>query len=403
MTNTYPIQSSQRIEALDIARGIALFGILMVNMSFFSYPVLYADFLETPLWEGSSNQFAQSIIYLFFEANFFTLFSLLFGIGFMIFMEKAEQKGHAVRSLYVRRLGVLLVFGLIHLFFIWFGDILTIYAIIGFFLLIFRRRSPKTILRWACALVLLPVVLIMLMASSFIATEGDIEGDMYLEEMITELQSQFDSSMLVFSEGSYAQMFEQRLIDIAFMVQGMMFMAPIVLAMFLFGMYVWKKRMLQDFPQTLPMVRKIWWSSLVIGLFFGSIAMSSHLAMESANSPYYFISYGATLVKGPALALFYFTSIVLLLRKDFWQLILSIFQPLGRMALTNYIMQSLICTFIFYSYGLGLYGKMNPTMGMIMTLAIITAQIVMSKFWFKKFRFGPLEWLWRYCIYGFKN
>lgn len=391
-----PIQASERIHALDIIRGFALVGILIVNMAFFSTPILYADVLGINLFEGGWDQTAQSLIIILFEGNFYTLFSILFGIGFMIFIERAEQRGVAFRSLYLRRVLVLLGFGLIHLIFIWYGDILTVYAIVGLFLLLFYRRSVTTLIIWIILLSTAPILLLLLLGLLTFAF-GD---ELFKDSFFIEMKEYYEYSMYVFAEGSYSEIIAQRLLDISLMMESTVILMPSILALFLIGVLIWKKRILQDLPNSLPLIRKLCIITLAAGLVFSLLAFYIHSLIDSGTSAFQYLYYAIGLISGPAIALFYFTSILILLQKEFWRKILYLFQPLGRMALTNYIMQSIICTFIFYSYGLGLYGKVGPALTTLLAIIIIIIQIIISRLWFNKFTYGPLEWLWRVAIYG---
>ncbi|WP_368654170.1 DUF418 domain-containing protein [Ornithinibacillus sp. 4-3] len=143
-----PISTKERIESLDIIRGIALFGILLVNMPLFQSPQLIADLYMMSPELSSSDQFLRMLLDVFVETKFFTIFSFLFGVGFYIFMERAVNKTDHFYRLYSRRLIVLAIFGFLHLCLLWYGDILLGYALAGFFLIFFYKRKQKTILLW---------------------------------------------------------------------------------------------------------------------------------------------------------------------------------------------------------------------------------------------------------------
>ena len=157
-----PVSVGERIEVLDALRGAALFGIIAANMRGFSGP-LAAYFDHTLMWTDPVNRVAQGFVDLFIQGKFITLFAFMFGIGFAIQMERADRSGVASRIFYVRRLAILLLFGALHFVFVWWGDILAPYALMGFLLMLFRTRSQKALLRWSAVLYAWPLLLATLM------------------------------------------------------------------------------------------------------------------------------------------------------------------------------------------------------------------------------------------------
>jgi len=153
-----PVPPAQRIEVVDILRGFAIFGILVVNMGFFAGPLLEAA-SGFPSWTSPADRIASTLITFLATGKFFTLFSTLFGLGLAIQMQRAEAKGVPIAPLNIRRLLVLLVIGIVHATLLWYGDILTYYALLGFVLLLFRDAEPRTLLRWAAILIALPILL----------------------------------------------------------------------------------------------------------------------------------------------------------------------------------------------------------------------------------------------------
>jgi uncharacterized protein len=178
------------------------------------------------------------------------------------------------------------------------------------------------------------------------------------------------------------------------------FMAFNVLAMMLLGIYAGKRRIFEDIPGKLPLVRKIWLWGLIFGLignglyvYFGQQASR---AMPSAAN--ILSTFGQTF-GAPALALFYMATLTLLAERTVWRRRLAPFANAGRMALTNYLLQSVVCTILFYGYGLGLYAKIGIAGSIVLTIAIFAAQVALSTWWLGRFRFGPMEWLWRTLTY----
>lgn len=201
-------------------------------------------------------------------------------------------------------------------------------------------------------------------------------------------------------QGTYAEIFGQRVIDLSIMQESSLFVLPLTLAMFLLGAYAWKKGYFQNSTQHMTRIRQIWFWSLVIGLLFLILQVFLSNQVDALHHGYNFAHYTGILISGPALCLFYVSSLILLMRNKMWRKLLTPLQSVGRMALTNYILQSVICTFLFYSYGLGLFNQVGPALGVTIAIIIFIIQVIGSHLWLNYFRFGPLEWLWRSLTYG---
>jgi uncharacterized protein len=394
-----PVPGRERVIALDVVRGLALWGILLVNMQLFNYPVLYSTLLEMQWWTNPWDIAADYFITIFAEGKFYPVFSFLFGCGFYIFMERAEQKQGAVGRLYLRRMLLLLAFGMLHIIFLWWGDILHFYAVIGVFLLFFRRKSPKVLLVWAIVLLVLPVLLIV-----FITYPAAVGGGMepeYWKGVTRYAEKMLESSLAVYSNGDFGEIYRQRMTDFSFSIQNIYLVVPQVLAMFLLGMYASRRRLVQKAAEHRQLLKKVWMGCFVPGVFLVALQVAGKYRLLTGSSSlaelYYFVG---TIAGGTAIGLFYITSVLILLQREKWRHRFNLLAPVGRMALTNYILQSIICTTIFYGYGLGLYGRVGQASGIILTLAIFAGQIVFSHLWFNYFHFGPLEWLWRTLTYG---
>src|SRR5262245_2916003 len=213
-----PVARGERVAVLDVLRGAALFGIIAANMRGFMGPLSgYMD--HTLMWTDPANRAAQALVDVLISGKFITLFSFMFGIGFAIQMDRAEARGLASRVFYLRRLGVLLLFGLIHLVLIWWGDILTAYALMGFLLLLFRNRSQKAILRWAVGLYMYPIVL------GTIGLAFRLAGfSMAFGEPTTPAELQ--RVLAVYGSGSYAAIVGQNIAELPFTGVGLVFFYP---------------------------------------------------------------------------------------------------------------------------------------------------------------------------------
>jgi uncharacterized protein len=394
-----PVAVNERVGELDMIRGFALFGILLANMPFFGSSFIYSILANDRLWTEGYHIFSEGLIHFFATSKFFTMFSFLFGLGFVIFLERAAEKTAKPRRLFLRRLFFLLIFGLIHAFGIWYGDILVLYAITGMLLLLFHKARPKTLIIWAFCLIGLPALLFTFMAFLMYAAREiiptNIEGISYGTELAKQA---FDA----YSSGSVSEIFAQRAFDYQFMFSGNIFMLPIVLGMFLFGVYIAKTKKHINISEHLSFYRKVWIWSLIIGFPVNILFVYSYFLQGPDNMAASLAYTASSMVSGPALCFFYMTTIVLLVQKG-WGALFVPLKAVGRMALSNYLFQSIVCTLIFYNYGLGLFGEVGPLIWLFIAVILFVVQIILSHMWLKRFKFGPAEWVWRSLTYGRKQ
>ncbi|UJW57787.1 DUF418 domain-containing protein [Bacillus sp. A116_S68] len=391
-----PIAVHERVDELDMIRGFALLGILVANMPFFGSSFVYSILANDRLWTEGYHIFAEGFIHFFATSKFFTMFSFLFGLGFVIFLERAAEKTKHPRRLFLRRLFFLLIFGLIHAFGIWYGDILVLYAITGVLLLLFHKAKPKTVIIWAFCLIGLPALLFTFLAFlMYVARDmipADIEGISYGTELA-------EQAFAAYSSGSVSEIFAQRAFDYRFMFSSNIFMLPIVLGMFLFGVYIAKTKKHTNISEHLSFYQKVWVWSLIIGFPVNILFVYSYFSQGPDNMAASLAYTASTMVSGPALCFFYMTTIVLLVQKGWGKLFVPL-KAVGRMALSNYLCQSIVCTLIFYNYGLGLFGEVGPLIWLFIAIILFAGQIILSHMWLKRFRFGPAEWAWRSLTYG---
>lgn len=390
-----PITPGERLEVIDIVRGFALFGIIAANMRAFNSPMA-AYFDHSLMWMGAADRVAQAFVDFFISGKFITLFSFLFGIGFLIIVERAEAKGVSGARLLCRRLFVLFLFGALHALLLWSGDILAPYALMGFPLLLFRRRRQKTVLIWALFFYFWPNVIgaVLLWAAS--AGAPIPMPPPATPEDLTRI-------VAVFSSGTYGEIFMERLKELGMLYAGIIFFYPRVLGVFLLGLYVWRTGILRNLAAHRPLLLRLRNGGLAVGIVGNGAAVA---IMEiwhpnlMAPTPLAFAA-GCVFAFGvPAMSLFYASAIALLYDDRVWRERLRIFAPIGRTALSNYLLQTVICTAIYQSWGFGLYGSVGPALGLIPTVIIYAAQVRASIWWTERFAFGPAEWLWRSLAYG---
>jgi uncharacterized protein len=392
-----PISLQERIEILDVLRGLAICGILIGNMQWFSgygfMPQALAE--QSPL----ADRITHFLIHFFVEGKFYSIFSFLFGFGFALQIARAEERGDQTASLFKRRLFWLLVIGLLHAYLLWAGDILSIYAVMGFLLLLFRRKTNGALLKWAFALMVIPIltyILLYILFVAFVPPESLVEfkaGQIdFWNQAVTKVQqssylqivTDFNLNYIV---GRYAGLiFEMRL--------------PKILAMFLLGFYAYRRGFFQDPSSHQPFIRRVLIYGLVIGLV-GNVAFATLAGKEAVIPPTLggiagVVAYAFGV---PALALFFIALVATLWQKAAWRRLLAFLAPVGRMALTNYLLQTVICVFIFYGYGFGQFGKVGALAATLIALAIFLFQILISALWLKYFSYGPVEWIWRQLTY----
>lgn len=399
-----PVTRSERIQVIDILRGFALLGILLVNMELFSHPVQQV-ILGLKEYATQVDRLAVWGIRILAEGKFYSLFSFLFGLGFALQIQRAEARGTGFVPFYLRRLFILLLIGLAHAILLWVGDILVLYAIIGtILLLLFRRRAPRTLLIWSVIMlsvtILITAALTGLVALAQLSPESAAEVNRGFAESEANMRAAAAEAAGVYSAGSYLEVTRQRLSDLVFMYTYVIFLAFNVLAMFLLGLYTGRREIFRDIAGHLPLFRKILWWALPIGIL-GNVVYVIFLegVNRSEASWQSLVAVIGQTVGAPALAMSYVAAITLLVQHDAWRARLGPLAAVGRMALTNYLLQSLVATTIFYGYGFGLFGQTGPAVGILFTLAIFTAQIPLSVWWMGRFQFGPVEWLWRTLTY----
>lgn len=397
-----PIAPGGRLILLDILRGFAIFGILMVNMKIFSNPL---TIMMMPLHEMSAGEslIPDYFVRFFFEGKFYTLFSLLFGYGFWIFMNKQLESG-SILPIFRRRLFVLLMFGILHILLLWAGDILFFYALLGFFLILFRKSSNRKIAIWGTVLVVLPSLLMFIflgfISLGSMTPEGKSAIDASFQESIDTFKILIENAYQIYGSGSFADITAIRVKEWLTLLPGMFFFYPSVLGMFLFGTWAARKGLGQADTTSLGFFKKLLPWSLVLGLAGeGLYTWLSQVVNMSVPTGYSVLATFSHAIGAPALTLFYVSLVITLYKKGFLCGLWNVLVPVGRMALTNYLMQSVICTTIFYSYGFGYFGKLNTSEGIILVFIIFIVQIFFSRYWLSRFRFGPMEWLWRRLTY----
>lgn len=376
-----PLSEKNRTISIDVLRGFALLGILLVNMPTFHSPFLYLD--SFTYWPSEMDQFFYGLVDLFAQSNFYPLFAFLFGYGAMIIAERSQMKGIYFPTFFARRLTILLVIGCIHAFLIWNGDILITYAIVGFFFILFYQLSGKMLLRVGIVIYCIPVFM-----TTFLPMQS--------QEHFSENTNAIQTSIQKYSNGTILEILKQRATDWAYanFEMSAVILGIGVLGLMLLGAAFAKLRWLVDVEKH----KRLLISLLIVGLILG---FGTRIA-TSFNMNSLFLMIMQEQFSGVFIALFYMMIIVLLAQTTVGQKLLQPFANVGQLSMSNYLLQSIAMTFIFYSYGLGLYGSVSYTTGFVLVFVFFAIQIIVSKWWVTRFQYGSVEYIWRWATYGKK-
>jgi uncharacterized protein len=391
--NVGPISLSERIVFIDVLRGMALFGILAANMRGFFAPLDCYDNIGI-LYHNRADLLAQGFIDAFIQGKFISIFSFLFGMGFAIQMTRAEARSARFMSFYPRRLLALALFGVIHGIFVWAGDVLLTYAFSGAILLLFRNRQQKTLLWWAGSLFALPIV-----ASTVFLTLYFHFHRPWMDRKPPDVTKLYPI-IQIYAHGTVRRIFAQNWLEWKQELPTQFF-AIYASALFLLGMWVWRAGIVQRLEEYKPVLKRVCAWCLPAGFI-----ISIFVAIVKAVVPLGHVSIWAWLGRvlwlpgSHILAAGYASGLALLYLREDWRRRLLPFAAVGRMALTNYLLQSIVCTLFFYHYTTGLYGRIGPAIGLVPTVILYYAQVVCSNWWLQRYRFGPVEWLWRGMTYG---
>ena len=485
-TDFKPITEGDRIHVLDVIRGFALLGIFMMNVEFFNRPLGEID-VGLPVGVSGVDYWAGWFVYVFVRGKFWTMFSLLFGMGFAVMLGRAEQSGREFFEPYLRRTMTLAVFGTLHAIFIWSGDILFSYALGAALLMIVLYTHPKRLLLIAgtclgvavmfaglsavmasappwqpfAALALPPLLLCVLAAAlrrwpikalrnagltlyllptlmmavagfmqmhdapeaerdriaqaaadtpeknDALAKQLDQRAEAQREhaQLITRAEAQREHAQLITDEtrimrsGTYAEAVTFRASQFIRHLGINIVFAIVVLGMFLLGAWFIRSDVMAHPQQHLPLFRRMIWIGLPVGLGISLLSASIATAqVRGANDAEYQMAVGLMMFGNLFACLGYVGALVVL-----WHgRARALMAPLalaGRMALTHYIGQSVIGTLFFYGYGLSHWG-MGRAWQLVFVLVVFALQVVCSRWWLARFRYGPLEWLWRWATYG---
>ena len=385
---------NNRIHSLDLLRGFAVLGILIMNITNFSH--VNVAYMNPTIGAGLDgyNQYFHAFNYIFADTRFMSIFSILFGAGVVLFTNNAEAKGKKVGALHYKRMFWLLLFGLLHAYFIWEGDILVAYAICGCLIYLLRKKTIRALLIISIILFIVPLTFNLMtyygltkdeLESTFaffhpsneqIATEIKIMQGSFIEQMPVRLENAIEFQTFVF------------LIETFWRTTSLM----------LLGMILYRKGVLSA-EKSISYYNKMILIGFGIGLIVSLMGLNQSYGSEWSGT--YVMSIGANykIISGLFMAIGYIGLVIWCFKKGIFKKLQNRLQATGRMAFTNYIGMSIICTLIFNGHGLGLYGTLDRLQQFLIVVAIWVLILIVSPLVLKKYRFGPLERLWRKLTY----
>lgn len=396
MVSTIP-NPKKRIEIIDALRGFSLAGIVIVHIVENYVGAATPENAMAATHVGVLDYVVDGFIALFLRGKFFALFSFLFGLSFFIQMDNAHEKGERFELRFLWRLLVLLAIGMLHHMF-YRGDILTIYAILGIFLIPFYRIKNKWVLGMA-ALFFLGLgryIVFALTNGANIFSPGGLMPDSpeTLAYFETIKSGTIGEVFMANSTIGHLNKMDYQL--------GIFGRGYITFGFFLLGMFVGRTGFFKKYSENKKMVKKVLIWSLV--LFVASIGLAAAIFVslgEQVTFDNWTTMFGLTAIdlNNIAMTLIIISLFVIVYRKVKGAKWLAKFAPYGRMALTNYVFQSIVGTAIFFGWGLGFLGELRNSYAFLLAIAVIMVQMWLSKWWLAKFQYGPLEWLWRSLTY----
>ncbi|MCS3745167.1 uncharacterized protein FHY18_000697 [Xanthomonas arboricola] len=392
-----PIAATERIVVLDVLRGFALLGILLMNIEAFVGPLDLALSGVEPHWHGA-DRVADALVYIFVQGKFYPLFSMLFGMGFAVMAQRAERAGRGFFGMYLRRTAGLLVIGLAHAVLLWSGDVLVTYALLAV-LLLGARNAPTVTLPWLAALVYLcapALVLLYGVAGAMMqaAPASAVDWKSAMADVAQQAVANVQAQRAALGHGTYLQATAQRWHDLREAMSGLSINGPAMLGMFLLGSWFVRSGAIAA-PERFPrLFRVLRYGALPLGLGVMLLSYAVEPWMDPARlSMRLSGAFALALVAGPLMSLGYAAWVVRFASHLAW------LAPAGRMALSNYLLQSLLCSWIFYGYGLGYFEQLPRLWQLPFAVGLFALQVVASQAWLHWFRFGPVEWVWRSATY----
>ena len=390
-----PTSVQERVELLDILRGVAIFGMFTVNTT---ADMLWSDqFSESTL--SAADTVTLVLVDLLTNGKFITIFSFLFGIGFFVQSERVMQRGEDVPAFWVRRLAGLLMIGLAAEACNLPTRILVDYSIFGLGLLLFYRLAPRWIMVAGLACFAAPKIYDAIL--TFLVPTGEADA-LAAVAILDVLHESIDG---VFSTGSFLAIGSTNMVHTwEEFTSWQYYLGDLdLLGLMLIGLFVGRIGAVWDRDIQVAVAARVAPWLVSIGFCGGAAWVGmKHFGVgeESSAGLQYFADFLAWPVGMPVLGLGYAALIALLVAHPKWKVRLRPFAPIGRMALTNYLFTAFVTAILSFQWGFGLYGQYYPSTGILIAIAVLPLQMLVSRWWLARFAYGPVEWLWRAWTYG---
>lgn len=383
-----------RIEVLDVLRGFALLGIFLMNIEYFNRPL--QEFGEgIPAATFGWDYAVARLTEIFVTGKFWVLFSMLFGMGFVVMQTQAELDGRPFKRLYLRRTMALMVFGLLHIALLWSGDILHSYALVALVLMWLPLMPIQASAFIGTMLYLCPAFLLML-SSLMMPLLSKTELQEISKDGANNAAEAAEAAR-IYSTGDYSQVISQRWQDFMHMLAYEQYVFIGALGIFLIGAAIMRSGRLLDLKTNRPFfLRAITVCGVLAFVLIGLASLVSGQGMMTSQG---MLEQALMTVGNLPLSLFYLCSIAYAMSFPSMEKLLGLLAPAGKMALTNYLTQSLIASLVFFGYGLGLWGQWGRAELALFVFCVFIAQVIFSHVWLRYFRYGPMEWLWRALTY----
>ena len=393
-----PVTVKERIASIDVMRGVALLGILAMNIQDFSMigsaylnPTTYGDLhgWNYAVWYGC---------FLFADLKFMSIFSMLFGAGVLLMTSRIEASGRRSGPIHYRRMGWLALFGCLHGYLLWPGDILFTYALSGMVAFLARKWKPRTLIVSGLLFVAVSPVLFTGSWASFPYWPKKQATDME-QQMWAPTQAQVAKELATYRAGWLTEEKDRVVQNVGMQVQGNLFLAFWrAYGLMLAGMGLFK---LGVFSAKAPARVYGWFMAigLAVGLPVIVFGVHQEFAHQWAFRQTFFLDFQWNYWASLLMCLFWIGLVMLMCQKGWLRGAQRSLGAVGRMAFTNYLMDTIVCTFLFYGWGLGLFGKVSRVQQFEIVLVIWVLQLVWSPLWLARFQFGPFEWIWRSLTY----
>lgn len=386
-----PATGSERLPLIDALRGFALAGVLLVNVGSFTLYVFLDPATRAALPTAAFDAVARWLHSALIDRKAITLFSLLFGLGFAMQLQRAEAGGADGLRLFARRLAVLFGIGLVHAVFIWWGDVLLMYTVLGLALILFRHASERVLLTAG----LLAALILPSLASP------------WMDALVAQLPT-FDNmkalSLRAFGSADYPAVVRQNIVFGTWTYAAWWDDWFFIFGRFLLGYWAGRQGLFYDPAAHRERLTRICVGAAVVGVIGTAVELGQSAIAEAV--PVLSSAIGVFALRiiaraGPlGLGITYTTGFALLFLLPAWRRPLEALAPVGRMALTNYLVQSIAGVATFYAVGFRLGPDLGYASRLAFAAAVFGAEIVFSHWWLARFRFGPVEWLWRSLTYG---